>query len=125
MNQQQVKYTLKRLSEIRHKKINDLRTNHTTEAVYLSNEEKARLLKEGKVTLWKTKISNVPLNSHEKIYNWTDTVVFPKEVKKSFDRNAFDEESSKVHQEYNKIVDELVLGNSEQALEMIKGFENS
>jgi len=104
MNQQQRNYTMKRVSEIEKRKIEEARNSATTEGIVLSGKAKLQALKEGK---------------------WYTCVEFDDEIKRSVDKDKQQKLISKVQKEATRIRDELMIGDCEEALSMLKDFEKS
>jgi len=116
MNQQQRNYTMKRVSEIEKRKIEEARNSATTEGIVLSGKAKLQALKEGKFTI--NELDNKP-------YIWYTCVEFDDEIKRSVDKDKQQKLISKVQKEATRIRDELMIGDCEEALSMLKDFEKS
>lgn len=114
MNQTQVKYARERAKKIYDLKVKSLTDKFTTPGKNLTNDDKFKALREGnfKITERKT-FGNM-------WYNYVDFgETFP--VTDTEGRNA---ELKKLTKFYDDLIDELVLGDNEKALELIKELEN-
>ena len=116
MNQQQRKYSVSRVEEIFLLKSEELREKHTKEGKTLSGEEKVKALKSGKFKI-KPDIKN--LDSYSYITRVFD---FTGEKKSVFNQALFDKEVKTLRKEKSKILDEIMLGDEENALRLIKEF---
>lgn len=116
MNQAQLKYARERASTIYKKRVSDLRTAHTVEAKTLTNDEKLKALKAGRFSVPR-KASSTHLSW------WHNDITFTDEVKGGLNSDTFDPAKAKIDTAYEKLIDELVLGDNEQALALLKAFE--
>lgn len=118
MNQQQRKYALARVAEIKNYKIKKLQEDCETKAVYLSEKERFQAFQKGQFRI-KKDIS--------KISNYTDVVsviAFDAEKERSFDDQKFKRESIKIEKEANKVSDEIMLGDAQEAMRLLEKFES-
>lgn len=114
MNSQQRKYALDRIEEIRAAKEQVLKTKHTSKAVTLSQEQKFKLIEDGKVKL----------TSNSNWYGY---------ITGAFDFSKFEKTSSisivgknainKLNKEAQVVKDKVALGESSEALAAIAAFE--
>ena len=115
MNQQQIRYVSKRANEILSQKQKDIREKHTTKAVQIDVKDKLKALETGTFTINKT-----PL---DKGYGWQSCIVFPGEVLGDTDREAITKDTQKLQEIFNKLMDELILGDNEVAMKLLKELE--
>lgn len=116
MNKQQKDYAIGRINSITAEKIAAIKAKYTKPGIKLSPEERLVALKQGKFKV-RTSVSA--------IYSSTDVedaVLFTGERETQRDDVKIDAESAKVHAEATRIKDQLMLGDSEQALAMIEKF---
>jgi hypothetical protein len=108
MNQTQLKYARERAAAIkrrREEKLTALRNDAT-----LDNDARAKALKEGRFEV------------RGKGYNWYDRVVFL-DAPKGMSDKEYSEAHTKLREEYDRLIDELVLGDQDEALKMLRAFE--
>jgi hypothetical protein len=113
VNQSQIKYARERAGTLRNGREKTLREKHTTPSVSLSCEEKLKALKDGRF-----KVVKVASNDW-----WHKGVNFTDEVKGGLNQKAFDKDLAELNASYTKLIDELVLGDNEEALRLLKAFE--
>lgn len=121
MNQQQKGYLKKRIEGIVREKKSKLQNDCTIKGVTLRNDERLDLVYEGKVKMKPmadVKYKNYGMYSIGDIYDFS-----PFEKKREFDQKRYDEGSRTINIEANKLIDEAMLGDAEEAIEMIKHFE--
>lgn len=115
MNQAQLKYARQRAERIFGSRKAAIRTKHTTPAVRLSTDEKLDALKAGTFKVNK--------KAEERRYGWERCVTFNGEREQKIDEAAIEQETAALTEAYRKLEDELVLGDNEQALALLKAFE--
>ena len=121
MNSKQQNYAMQRVSSICDSKIDKIRVKHTTPAVELTIEELVDLIIAGKVK--KRKYPNY------EYYGSQPSVLrcifdFSKfESKAKRDNDKIIKESKSVTDECKRIQDQIMLGDSEEALSLIIAFE--
>lgn len=113
MNQQQLKYAQKRAEEIFERRLAALKKSLVVKEVNLSFEEQIKALKAGEFSVV------VPKDSWRR--SISECIKFHGE--KASDTSAFDKASSKLHKEYRRLLDELVLGDNDIALSMLQKFD--
>lgn len=114
MNQAQLKYARQRAEEIRAIKFAEINKKYTTPATILSEDQRIEALKKGEFTI---------VDKPSTYANWTSRIKFNAEVKGGLDLKAASEEQQKVHKAFTKLMDELMLGDNEQALKLLAAFE--
>ena len=115
MNATQTKYARERASAILNAK--RVTINKRYEVKPFTNLEKIEAIRDGKFSIITDKSKVLTWNP-----SWSDFVIFNEETK--VDTVSRDKELSDTQDEYNKIVDLLVLGDAEEAIELLKAFEN-
>lgn len=118
MNQQKQKYALERVQGIYAQKVEEIENKYTTPDVTLTKEERCKLLKSGTIKVKK---------GITRIDTWSDVMdVFDfskHESEGERDNKKIDTEVTKLRIEYNKVRDEIVLGDEEEALKLIQAFD--
>lgn len=117
MNQQQKKYAMERLSSIFRQRKAAIKKKHTTPAVVKSAKERAAMFKRGEFTV---KSGVKAISSYTDV---EDIVTFKGEREQSQNDTAIEKEVSALWAEYNEACDELMLGDEEKALQLIKAFD--
>jgi hypothetical protein len=120
MQQQQMKYALRRLEEIFAEKQQSIREECTDTSKRLTGERLASLIKSGKVKVRDDATDTV-------ITNYTDvTSVFDCykliSTNDELDRKTYDKRTKALKQEYTRVNDELVLGDVARAMELLQSF---
>lgn len=118
MNQQQRKYALERVGIITRQKMEEARVKYTTPEVSLSVEERKTALREGR---FKIKDEIPPYPRYRDLSHWIE---FVDERDAYVDQGALDQSCKMIRNEGNRIKDEIMLGDSEEALKAIKSLEN-
>lgn len=113
MNQTQLRYARQRAQEMLEDKQKTLRAKHLTKAVQFTVDDKIQAIKDGRYEL--TRRGGI----HSLEYN----IKFPEETPSRLDQEAFDKEYAPVLKAFNTMMDELVLGDNEVALKLMKAFE--
>lgn len=117
MNQQQKKYAQSRVSAIYERRQHDLRKLHTTPAVRLTSTERATAIRAGKAKL---------LPEVKRISNYDDVIdvfVFDGERAEKIDNAKLEKALAELKTEFNNVMDELMLGDAEEAIKLIKAFD--
>jgi len=118
MKQDQIKYVRARAESILAQKQANLKRKHTTGAITLSNREKAQAIQDGEFTI------DVEAASDDRYGNqWYGLIKFPAERYQSFDQDEYNKINAPLVVAYNKLLDELMLGDNTQALELLRAFE--
>lgn len=118
MTRLQATYLLQRLTEVLHEKRADLRRKHTTEGKYISDAERAELIRSGKVTLRK-EIGEVCTTAE--IRRVFDLSAY--EWEQRFDEQSFSADYKKLKAEANVVKDAIILGDLPRAWALFKAFE--
>lgn len=121
MNQQQKGYLKKRIEGIKMEKIRVLQNDCTVKGNTLKNEERVDLIYDGKVSLKDkddVKYKNYGMYTIADLYEFS-----PFESKRKFDQKRYDEGRVTITNSANKLIDEAMLGDAEEAIAMIKEFE--
>lgn len=118
MNQTQLKYARDRATKILARRKETLEASFTTPAVTLNCLERLEALKAGKFKVDTKKASDNRLW-------WHSGVTFTAERAKKFDKKGHDAALAALNADYEKLIDELVLGDNEQALALLKAFETT
>lgn len=117
MNQQQRKYALARVSEIKTVKIERLKKELTKPAVRLNKEQRLSAFRKGEFTIKKeaTEISN---------YTYVvDIISFNAESEEKFDKEKFHKQSLLIEKQANQVSDEIMLGDAQEAMRLLEKFE--
>ena len=113
MTKDQRKYAAQRVDKILKSKLDNLREKHTVSGVTLTREQREEAVEKGEfVVKGLTSYRNDRLD-----------IEFPEESDDVFDEEAFNSEAERVRDEADSIKDQLFLGDSEQALELIQSFD--
>jgi hypothetical protein len=115
MNQTQVKYARARAESVYKKRKAAIEAKHTVPAVKLTRTEKLFALTAGAFRVDTTYTG----------YGWSDAVTFPAERDQEVNQVAIDAEQAALADAYRKLEDELVLGDNEQALALLRAFEEA
>jgi hypothetical protein len=113
MNQTQVKYARARAEATFKARTAAIKAKHTTPAITLTKAEKLEALRTGQFTI----------DPDQSRYSWADAVVFTAARDETIDQAALDAEQALLAAAYRKLEDELVLGDNEQALALLRAFE--
>jgi hypothetical protein len=115
MNSQQLKYARARANAILSKRTKAIRERWASKEKRLSPTEKLAALKAGEFAVKK------PLAGVDRY--WWDYVIFTKEI--DTDTVGMNTELATLHEEFTKLMDELMLGDQEVALKALKAFEQN
>lgn len=116
MNQSQVKYVRQRAESMYNTKRSAILSKYRVNPVYITNSQKLDALRVGKFS-----IDEKGMDGFNR--NWYSCVVFEDEVIPTVDTIAQAAEVDALYARYNTLMDELVLGDNEVALELLKAFE--
>ena len=116
MNQSQLKYARNRAEAIYNEKRAALVKKFTTEGRSLSLQEKVEALSEGRFTV--SQPSRNPYN-----LNWYNYILFSDERPTVRDDEGLTKARNELQTKFNKLMDELVLGDNEEALKLLAEFE--
>lgn len=116
MNQTQLKYARDRATKILARRTETLKASFTVPAVKLSCLERLEALKAGKFKVDTKKAGD------NRVW-WHSGVTFTAERAEKFDKKRHDAALAALNADYEKLIDELVLGDNEQALALLKAFE--
>lgn len=115
MNQVQLKYARERANDIYQRRCASIRTKYTEPEVVLTPAQKTKALKDGKFKVKDT----ISTYSH-----YLEDYVILEGVKPlTRDEVKIKAETDALAKEYRKVTDELVLGDQEEALKLIKAFD--
>jgi hypothetical protein len=121
MNQTQKKYALERIDILKDQKIKKLRQKYTRKGKRLTDKERYLLIKDGKVQTRSEKEFDKFTYQQDRVNN---VFVFSKyEWDSSINHKEYDPLESKIIKEARRIKDQIMLGDAEEALKMIQGFE--
>jgi hypothetical protein len=122
MNQTQKVYIRKRIEGILQSKLAELRKKLTVQPKTLSPREKIDMIYTGKVKLKPRK--DVPLNVSSSLYV-THLYDFTKyETRGGIDQEKFSKIYKTLKKEADTIIDNVMLGDAEEALKLIQNFED-
>lgn len=122
MNQQQVKYLRERIDTITKTKIKQLSEAAKLPKLCMSMDEKFKAIKSGAVVMKPIGGFDAYTKVHE-AYVYSDEVKIAEAYKKA--KKVFDAATEKVRKESANLVDEIMLGDAEQALAKLQKFEQS
>lgn len=119
MNQTQIKYIKQRAESIYTKHRNNLSDQFTQKAVTLTSAEVVEALRAGNFA-----IVDHAENIRSTAYNIREFIVFPTECHRIVDDKGLVKPLTELKIKYEQLMDELILGDNEQALALLKAFEN-
>lgn len=126
MNASQIKYAKNRAEAILSIKMRDIQDKFHAKTVLLSNEQKVQALRDGKFTI----LEEAPLKysasggyAYRSEKNWYNMVQFTDET--SFDSEGLQTAQKELKEKFTKLMDELMLGDNEEALKLLADFERS
>lgn len=120
MNQFKTSYVLNRLKQLEHEKLNVLEKKLLKPAKELTDEERFKLLKAGKVKLQKDRTKVSEYDDIRRVFDFS-----PFEWEESHDDKTYDKKRLEISQSAQKVRDEIVLGDEQEALELLKKFEDN
>jgi hypothetical protein len=115
MNQSQIKYARERATAIHTKRTNGLQAQFTTPALRLSTEEKLAALKAGAF--------RTDPKAEDIRFGWDRGVIFKAEKAAKYDKDGHVAAKAALDATFAKLMDELILGDNEAALAMLRDFE--
>lgn len=118
MNQTQLKYARNRAEDIFITKRKEIEKRNTTDAVNLTDAEKLQAIRDGEF-----KVDSSYKKGH--YLSWHNGIIFTQEKRKIRNQEKINKETEILEQKYRNLTDELVLGDNEAALELLKAFENA
>lgn len=117
MNQTQVRYACKRVKEILAEKEREIRKEYADPVVAsMTTEQKLNAIANGNYTVRK--------DSNKGYSYWYNCIVFNDQVVKRKDKKPMLAKIDKLRKEANRLIDEFMLGDAEEALKLLKKFEN-
>jgi hypothetical protein len=116
LNATQIKYARERAERIFNDRRKVITEKHTTVAVTLSLAARMEALR-----CHRFEVKTPNRNS----YYLNDFVKFDDEIEQSTNQKAIDKDVKKLTATYDALIDQLVLGDAEDALRMLKDFEGS
>jgi len=120
MNATEKKYLRDRIADIRMKKQRELQDHMYATAITLTSEERLNLVIAGKVKL-KSKRKLNELKNHQKDYI-KDVYDFSYH-ENPYDSDLYNEKAKILREEEIRVVDQVMLGESDEALKLMKEFE--
>ena len=114
MNQAQLKYARQRAEKIYVQKRQEIENAYTDEAVTLSTLEKVEAIKAGRI-----EVSDTGRSGHY----WAYDIKFLDERPRVLHQEHAQPELDTLKKNYAKLMDELMLGDNEEALALLKAFE--
>lgn len=118
MNQQQIKYARQRIEQLYAEKRKEIQLKTRTDAVILTAAQKCEALRNGEFIVDKSALT-------ANCYSWQYAIRFPAEQPAQIDHEEFKRLSAKLDALYTKTMDELMLGDNEEAAKLIKAFEEA
>lgn len=116
MNQQQRKYLLNRIEELTKEKINNERKKYTKEGVRLDSKGIVEALKAGRFEVYDSPPAySTGIRSY---------IRFTEEVEQEFDQEGFKVAEESIKAKSLNLKDEIMIGDSEKALQLLREFEN-
>lgn len=112
MNATQMKYAKERANEIYRNRQRAIEDKYR--AKQLTTEQYLDALEAGRFKIDRTKANDR--------WNWTTAVIF---IDVEPDKGARQKEIDELAEVYRNLIDELVLGDNEEALKLLKNFEKS
>lgn len=117
MNQKQREYAMARVSAVRARKVEEIKARHTIPAVKLSLARKAELVVSGGVPA-------IPHKLKSYYTDWPDAFDFSAyERDEVYDKDSAAPLIAKVNAEADRIHDNIMLGDAEEALSALRAFE--
>jgi len=116
MNQLQVKYARQRAEAIYNDKRKDLEAKHRIGGVQLNIKQRLKAVVNGEITITEPA-------AHQGPHQWYYQISFNAEKQPSFDNDAYEAEGKKLKTSFNALMDELMLGDNQEALKLLKAFE--
>lgn len=116
MNQAQVKYARQRAEAIYGDKRKDLEAKHRIGGVQLDIRQRLKAVADGEITIAEP-------HNHQGPHQWYYQISFNAEKQASFDNDKYNTEAAELKKNFNALMDELMLGDNQEALKLLKAFE--
>jgi len=116
MTQAQVKYARQRAEQVYADKKSTLRQEFQDKGVMLNIEDRLRAIVDGEFTVTETQ-------EHEGAHSWYYHIKFNAERNPVFDNDGYTAAEKELRTLFIKLTDELMLGDNQEALKLIKEFE--
>lgn len=116
MNQTQVKYARQRAEGIFADKRKALEAKHRVGGVSLDINQKLDAIRKGEITIKKPA-------EYQGAHQWSYQITFNAERPPVFDNDAYTKEEAALRAIFNSLMDELMLGDNQEALKLLKAFE--
>lgn len=113
MNNAQSKHAKERAEQIYRRKEKCIRRSFDELRKTLSLDEKLTALSKGKFKIRKR-------SHYLRNYNIEDCIIYDDE--REFDQCGYDKKHGLLYNEYNNLLDELILGDEQKALELLRTF---
>ena len=117
MNASEKKYAITRLTNIRDKKLQAITARHTTPGFTLTSSQRAVALKKGEFKV------NPDMKHVESYTNVRTVIIFNDEKAKKVNNAAIAKETKAIRTAYNRVCDQVMLGDGSKALALIEKFE--
>lgn len=115
MNSTKLAYVRNRALEIKKAKLAEITEKYRTPAKTLSGVAKIAALKSGEYTIDENRISDG--------YYWYNAIKFNGEQIAALDVVKINKEKAVVETKFTKLMDELMLGDDEEAIKLLREFE--
>lgn len=116
MNQKEKQYAMDRIDQIAAQKVKAIEAKYTKEGVSLTSVERLTAIKNGEFKV------RPDINGVSAYTEAEDVFIFTAEKAPQRDDVKINAENAKVKAEATRIKDQLMLGDSEQALQLIEKF---
>jgi len=114
----QIAYVTSRAGAIFDEKKRVIEKKYRTPAKSLTEDQKAVAIAEGRFTVDPSRVGHTHYSR-----GWAEAVSFPEEYGEKFDAEGYRQEINPIIDAYNKLLDELMLGDNATALELLRAFE--
>lgn len=118
MNQKQREYAVSRVNVLTAAKVAAIKEKHTTPAVALDFDQKISLIRAGYVLL-----RDNEFNTYTRLHEAFDFSSYERPA--VVDQGAIDKESAPIQAQARTIKDKIMLGDAEEALQLISQFEEA
>jgi len=138
MNQQQIKYAVNRIKEVKEILLKKVDKKYVIPSTNVTNTEKYDLIQTGKVKLpsikyitgkiriVKQQYSYNSNEDHDVIYpSWDKLFKFSKFQKKGYTKKGYIAKRNSIQKKATDLIDDLILGDAKKALQGIAKFENT
>lgn len=116
MSQTQVKYARQRAEGIYAEKRKALETEFKKDGVVLDINQKLDAIRKGEITIKKPA-------AYQGGHQWSYQITFDAEKPAEFDNDGYTAAETELRKVFTALLDELILGDNEIALAMLKAFE--